>query len=180
VTASSLKKLLLKMESGLNTNAIAFIGLCNEYCICVENARESERGEFISAMLRLLPRLYISATDLRTGTSDDFDAYLDNVLDEDYYEAVRRHMESLMGADDVYLEVFEEDMKYSDTPVSASIAEGLADIFQALYNFINTIRDATDETVAVAMCGIREDFKSYWSATLCNVLRALNHLKMNE
>ncbi len=89
-------------------------------------------------------------------------------------------MEELMGADDVYLEVFEEDMKYSDTPVAASISEGLADIFQALYNFINTIRDATDETMQVALLGIRDDFRAYWSATLCNVLRALNHLKMND
>lgn len=168
------------MENNLNTNAIAFIGLCNEFCIAVENARESERDEFIDSMLRLLPRIYISATDLRTDTLEEADAYIDNVLDEDYYESVRRNMESLMGADDVYLEVFEEDMKYSDTPVAASISEGLADIFQALYNFINTIRDATDLTVATALLGIRDDFRAYWSAPLCNVLRALNRIKMNE
>lgn len=168
------------MDSSLNTNAIAFIGLCNEYCVCVENAREMERDEFINSMLRLLPRLYISATDLRVDTLNDEDAYIDNVLDEDFYDAMRRHMETLMGADDVYLEVFEEDMKYSDTPVSASVAEGLADIFQALYNFINTIRDATDETMTVALLGIKDDFKAYWSSTLCNVLRALNHIKMTE
>lgn len=168
------------MGNSLSTNAIAFIGLCNEFCIAVENARESERGDFIDNMLRLLPRIYISATDLRTDGMQDEAAYIDNVLEEDYYESVRRNMESLLGEDDVYLEVFEEDMKYSDTPVAASISEGLADIFQALYNFINTIRDATDETMAAALCGIKDDFRAYWSAPLCNVLRALNHLKMNE
>ncbi len=40
-----------------------------------------------------------------------------------------------MGEDDVFLETFEEDMKYSDTPVAASVSESLADIFQPLYNF---------------------------------------------
>ena len=85
-----------------------------------------------------------------------------------------------MAEDDTYLEVFEEDMKYSDTPVSASIAEGLADIFQALYNFINTVRDSTDEVTAMAILAVRDDFKAYWSATLCNVLRALNHLAYNQ
>lgn len=167
------------MENCLNTNAIAFIGLCNEYCVAVENSRESERGEFIDHILRLLPRIYIAASDLRTDSTDE-EPYIDNILEEDYYEAVRRNMEALMGADDVYLEVFEEDMKYSDTPVAASISEGLADIFQALYNFINTIRDATDETVQLALLGIRDDFRAYWSSTLCNVLRAVNHLKMND
>ncbi len=168
------------MESALNTNSIAFIGLCNEYCMAVENARETERADFIENMLRLLPRLYISATDLRVDTLDETDAYIDSALDEDYYDSVRRGMEELMGADDVYLEVFEEEMKYSDTPVAASVSESLADIFQALYNFINTIRDATDETVQVAIIGIRDDFRTYWSATLCNVLRALNRIRMNE
>ena len=168
------------MESKLNTNAIAFIGLCNEFCVAVENARECERAEFIDHMLRILPRIYIAASDLTVDTDSPFDAYIDNVLEEDYYEALRRNMEALMGADDVYLEVFEEDMKYSDTPVAASISEGLADIFQVLYNFINTIRDTTDETIQVALLGIKDDFRAYWSATLCNVLRAVNHLKMND
>lgn len=166
------------METSLNTNAIAFIGLCNEYCVAIEHAGETEAEEFIDNMLRLLPRIYIAASDLRDDLDDYGDAYIDNALDEDYYDSVRRGMESLLGADDTYLEVFEEDMKYSDTPVAASISESLADIFQVLFNFISTIRDATDETVRVAINSVRDDFKSYWSATLCNVLRALNHLKM--
>ena len=166
------------MDTTLNTNSIAFIGLCNEYCMSVENAREADRSDFINNMLRLLPRIYIAATDLKTDLTDEDEPYLDNTLDEDYYEAVRRNMESLFGEDDIYLEVFEEDMKYSDTPVAASIAEGLADIFQVLFIFIITIRDATVQTVGVAILIVRVDFRAYWSATLCNLLRALNHLKM--
>lgn len=166
------------MDTTLNTNSIALIGLCNEYCMSVESAREADRSDFINNMLRLLPRIYIAATDLKTDLTDEDEPYLDNTLDEDYYEAVRRNMESLFGEDDIYLEVFEEDMKYSDTPVAASIAEGLADIFQVLFNFISTIRDATDQTVGVAILSVRDDFRAYWSATLCNLLRALNHLKM--
>ena len=50
----------------MNTNAIAFIGLCNEYCTALETAAETERGAFVDKMLRLLPRLYIAATDLKT------------------------------------------------------------------------------------------------------------------
>ncbi len=161
----------------LSTNSIAFIGLCNEYCVAVEGARDDDRDSFVNAMLRLLPRIYIAATDLRSTLIDDEEAYVEQALDEDYYEAARRNIERLLGPDDVYLEVFEEDMKYSDTPVAASVSEGLADIFQVLFNFISTIRDATDETVALAIQAVSEDFRSYWSGTLCNVLRALNHIR---
>lgn len=163
-------------DSILNTNAIAFIGLCNEYCGALENAPEVESEEFVEHMLKLLPRLYIAATDLTVNYVEDEEPYIENVLDEDYYDSIRRSVEMLMGEHDTYLEVFEEDMKYSDTPVAASISEQLADIFQVLFNFINTVRDATDEVVAIAILSVRDDFRSYWSATLCNVLRALNHL----
>jgi hypothetical protein len=166
------------MDTTLNTNSIAFIGLCNEYCVAVEQARETDRDEFISNMLRLLPRIYIAASDLAVPSFHDDEAYLDNALDEDYYDALRRNMEALIGEEDTYLEVFEEDMKYSDTPVAASISEGLADIFQVLFNFISTIRDTNDETVSLALLSVRDDFRAYWSATLCNILRALNHIKM--
>lgn len=167
------------MDTSLNTNSIAFIGLCNEYCISIENAKETARDAFIDNMLRLLPRIYIAATDLQIDILEEDDQFIENILDEDYYDALRRNMEVLLGEDDVYLEVFEEDMKYSDTPVAASISEGLSDLFQVLYNFINTIRDSTDATVKLALVNVKDDFRSYWSATLCNVLRALNHLKMN-
>ncbi|MBD5180056.1 MAG: DUF5063 domain-containing protein, partial [Bacteroidales bacterium] len=129
---------------------------------------------------KLLPRLYIAATDLTVNFIEDEEPYLDNALDEDYYESIRRNVENLMGEHDVYLEVFEEDMKYSDTPVSASISEGLADIFQVLFNFLNTVRDSTDEVTAMAILSVRDDFRSYWSMTLCNVLRALNHIAYNQ
>ena len=62
------------MDTTLNTNSIAFIGLCNEYCMSVENAREADRSDFINNMLRLLPRIYIAATDLKTDLTDEDDA----------------------------------------------------------------------------------------------------------
>ncbi|MBD5228503.1 MAG: DUF5063 domain-containing protein [Bacteroidales bacterium] len=164
----------------LNPNAIAFTGLANEYCQAVENARGYEQGDFVRTMLKLLPRLYITASDLTIDDVDEFDAYIDPALEEDYYDSVRRNMEEVFGEDDIYLEVFEEDMKFSDTPVSASISEGLADIFQVLYNYLATVRDTTDETVKLALVSVRDDFKSYWSSTLCNVLRALNAIAVRE
>lgn len=162
----------------MDSNAIVFVGLCDEYCRTLEGAREMERNDFIPKMLKLLPRLYISATDIPQAVEsfEQEDFYIDQALEEDYYDSIRRNVEQLLGEDDVYLEVFEEDMKYSDTPVAASISEGLADLFQVFFNFINTIRDTTDETVALAMQSVAEDFRGYWSQTLCNTLRALNHL----
>lgn len=164
----------------LNTNALAFIALCNEYCIAIENARENDKDEFVKSMLRLLPRLYISATDLNVDVADEDEAYLESILEEDYYESVRRGVENLMGPEDVYLEVFEEDMKYSETPIGASISEGLADIFQVLYNFISMIKDAPEHLIPFSLVAVKDEFKGYWSRILCNVLRALNNIRFSD
>lgn len=110
---------------------------------------------------------------------DDDDAYYGSYIDEDYYNSVRRHMGQLLGPDDVFLETFEEDMKYSDTPIAASVAECLADIFQPLYNFISIVKDTEGEQLEGAYRHAHEEFAAYWSQTLCNVLRALNHIYYN-
>ncbi len=165
------------IDTQLQPNQLAFIALSNEYCQAIETASEMEPTEFIDAMLRLLPRLYISATDLSEPMIIDEATYLPSTLDEEYYDAVRRGMEMQLGEDDSYLEVFEEDMKYSDTPISASISENLADIFQVLYNFTDSIKDATTEHIVQMLEAVKEDFGSYWSRVLCNVLRAINAIK---
>ncbi len=108
---------------------------------------------------------------------DGSDMYMQEALDEDYYDSVRRGVESVMGEDDTYLDVFEEDMKYSDTPISASVAEGCADLFQVFYNYLETVREAPTELVEEATETLREDFAQYWARTLCNVLRAVNAVR---
>ena len=162
----------------LAPNSLAFIALCNEYCQAIEHARESTRDEFVATMLRQITRIYISASDLKP--EEDMlgdEAYIDNVLDEQYYDSLRRHIENLLGEDDSYLEVFEEDMKYSDTPIAASISEDLCDIFQVMYNLLDVVRDAPDELVQASLVAAKEDFETYWSRPLCNVFRALNNLR---
>lgn len=163
-------------DTHLAPNTLAFIALCNEYCQAVEQASETDRADFVDAMLRLLPRLYIAATDIPQSAIETEYVTAD-ALDEDYYDAMRRGMEALFGADDTYLDAMEEDMRYSDTPIAASISEGLADIFQVAYNFVETVRDAPQSVIVEAVEAVREDFGQYWSRRLCNALRAINAIK---
>lgn len=164
----------------LSPNSLAFIALCNEFCFAVENVGDTAPADFVANMVRLLPRIYISASDLKPSMLlSEEEAYIESYLDEDYYESVCRQIEMLLGPDDVYLEVFEEDMKYSDTPIGMSVAEGIADIFQVLYNFIVMVKDAPEEAVNAALVAVKDDFDSYWSQRVCNLMRPLNHLRFS-
>ena len=128
----------------------------------VENAAESEPQEFVARMIRILPSLYSEFTDIVADDSGCRNEDSDPEREEEW---------------DMYGKVaIEEDMKYSDTPIAASVSESLADIFQPLYNFISVVKDTDGEQLEGAYRHCHEEFEAYWSQTLCNVLRALNHI----
>lgn len=167
-------------EKQVRTRLVNIVALANNYCVALEHAREQERADFVIEILDYLPRIYWEFSDLQTPPSIEEEIYMPEFVDEDYYESIRRGVGELMGEEDVFLETFEEDMKYSDTPIAASISESLADIFQDLYNFVAAVRDSDGDMLVEAFTACKENFIAGWSQTLCNVLRALNHLRYNR
>ena len=163
----------------LSPTSLAFIALANEYCQLVENCGDYGCEGMVEALTKLLPRIYITVTDLEPNL-DYFDAFISQSLDEPSYNIVRGNLSALLGEDDVYLEVFIEDMKYSDTPIATSISENLADLYQEFYNMVASLRDLnTDEQRQIlGMC--KENFFEYWGQILCNVLRALHSLSVTN
>ena len=166
-------------NSKLAPNSLAFIALSNEFCSAIENAMEFEKEDFVAKMLKMLPRIYMTVTDIDIEESNE-DYYALPYLDESVYDNLRSQLAALMGEDDVFLETFEEDMKYSDAPGSATISEDLADIYQQLYNFVASVRDVDTEAINSIIITCKEDFASYWGQTLCNVLRALHSVFYNK
>ena len=55
---------------------------------------------------------------------------------EEIYEYQRDTISKLLGADDDYLDVFIEDMVYSETALKSSISEDLCDIYQDIKDFL--------------------------------------------
>lgn len=160
----------------LEPNELAFIALTNEYCQVIENVSKGiSRDVFVKTMIKLLPRIYISANDLDMNPMAN--AYIDPSLDETTYEQVREAIAQVMTDEDIYLEVFLYDMKYSDTPISASISENLADLYQEFYNLVRAVEYANtnDQSDLLGLC--YENFTDYWGQTLVNVMRALHNVR---
>lgn len=157
---------------------IGIVALCADYCRTLETSGDYTLEEFTGKILNLLPRIFIAFREVSPDETLLLEEgeYFESYVDEDFYESIRRNLESLFGPDDTFLETFEENMKYSDTPIAASISECLADIFQPLFNFVSIVRDTEGEKLQEAYRECRDEFDSYWSQTLCNVLRALNFL----
>lgn len=161
----------------LTNNALAVIALANEYCQAAEQAADVMPAEFVGKMVKILPRIYIAVNDLPSDSEYESDYAFDAMhLDEAYYNEVRSAIAATLGEDDSYLDTFHEDMKYSDSPIAATVSEGLADIFQVLYNFVEDVREADPEQTMGHLHDLREQFVEYWSDTLCNVMRPLNQI----
>lgn len=169
------------MDSHIRTRLMAITAIAARYCRILENCRDLQRQELIREIASILPRIYLEFIDLVPDRNDTEESYPDSMsaisyIDEDYYESIRRNLETVIGEEDTFLDTFEEDMKYSDTPIAASISESLADIFQPLYNFISAVKDSDGEQAETAYMECHDNFVQYWSQTLCNVMRPINRI----
>lgn len=163
----------------IRTRLINLVALCADYCTAVENCRDIERDDLINALVGYIPRIYFEFHDIDAGESASLDEWgtgLSEHLDEEQYEEVRMSLAVVFGEDDTYLETFEKDMKYSDTPIATTVSENLADIYQPLYDFVVEVKESEGDNLEEAYRVCKEGFREYWSQILCNVLRVLNYL----
>ena len=168
----------MKSSAAFDKNTVEFVTVAAEYCAFLEQIFDKEPKRVVDVLCKLLPLVYLKATMLPEAEPEGL--YLEESVTEADYEEIRTRMAQKLGEYDDYLEVFEEDMKYSDTPVRKCISEDLADIYQALRNFVQSYRSGLDEvmTEAVAVCA--EGFRTYWGQTLANTLRAVHNVRYSS
>lgn len=157
----------------------SLITMARDYCVNLENAHRFTRRELVEIMTVSLPAIYLDFIKLDENELTDGEAYdyLPQYLTEEAYEEVRAGVARVMADEDMYLETVTENMKYSDTPIAVSIAEGLTDIYQDLFNCVTAIQMSEGLQTPEALRVCKENFNQYWGQTLCNVLRALNPLR---
>ena len=157
-------------------NTVEFVTVAAEYCGFLERINEVSRSSFVDKTLKLLPLLYLKASLLpaceRTSYVDP-----ETFVTETDYEVLRSTIGTLMAEADDYLEVFLEDMAYSDTPIKQNISENLADLYQVLKNFICVYQLGLDYTMNDALAICKEGFNDYWGQILVNVMRALHQVR---
>lgn len=159
-------------------NTVEFVTVAAEFCAYLERAESLRRKDFVDTILKILPLLYIKASMLPECEMMS-DTEPETFVTEDDYEVLRYSLASLMADKDDYLEVFMQDMQYSDTPITRLISEDLADIYQDIKNFVSVFQLGFDETMHDSLALCRDNFALYWGQTLVNTMRALHSVKFN-
>ncbi|WP_300726621.1 DUF5063 domain-containing protein [uncultured Bacteroides sp.] len=161
-------------------NTVEFVTVAAEFCGFLERTTEVKRSDFIDKALKLLPLLYLKASLLpKGGRVDEFDEPETFVTEGDY-ERIRGSVAALMGELDDYLDVFLDDMAFSDTPIRQTISENLADIYQVLKDFICVYQLGLDKTMNDALVICEERFAEYWGQCLVNAMRALHDVRYSR
>ena len=159
-------------------NTVEFVTVAAEFCAYIERSNEHDRKDFVDTLLKLLPLLYIKAQMLPDEEKIS-DEEQQDFVSEDSYVIVRMTIFDLLADKDSYLDVFVSDMKYSDTPVTKSISEDIADIYQDIKNFVSLFQIGINETMHDAIIECNEHFRQYWGQTLVNTMRALHDIRYN-
>jgi hypothetical protein len=159
--------------------AIEFVTVAVQLCIYLEQLTEQEKPELVDKMLTLLPLLYLKAR-LVPKSEQELDGYPEQFVTEQEYEDVRQMIAAKLGADDTYLEVYMEDMRYSDEPITAFISENIADIYQEMKDLACNYQTQNESVMNDALVACLEAFEQHWGQKLLNVLRPLHALSLSN
>lgn len=173
--------LIMKKESQtiFDKNVIEFVTVAAEFCAFLERAEHMKQNTFIDTSLKILPLLYLKASMLPKCEAIG-DEVPETYVTEETYEILRYNLAELMGEKDDYLDVFVQDMVYSDQPIKKSISEDLADIYQDIKDFIFVFQLGLNETMNDSLAICQENFGMLWGQKLVNTLRALHDVKYNQ
>ena len=162
-----------------NKNVLDFVAVAVQFCAILEKDEVQPRAEWIDNMLKLLPLLYVKAS-LLPETWLVEDEELPTFVKEGDYMRVGNQVVTIMGEDDTYLDVFMDEMKYSDTPLSAFVSENMADIYQDIRNFVSVYQFELTDQMNDAVFECTRTFREYWGQKLVNILRPLHALKYSD
>ena len=157
---------------------VSFITQSALFCVYLEQQEQPIKSDFIEKMLYLLPLLYLKARLLPKAT-EEMDGYPERFVTEYEYESMRQAIAQKLGSDDAYLEVFVEDMRYSDEPITAFISENIADIYQEVKDLACNYQTREEAVMNDALVSCLEAFEQHWGQKLLNVLRPLHTLSLH-
>ena len=161
-----------KEEKIYSTEVIDFIKTSNDFCKLVENSFSMKRSGLLKELQLLLPLLYYRSLKLPVVESVLEDGN-EKFVTEEQYEALGSGLALKLGYLDDYPEVIDPGAIY-DSPVTCSLSEDLADIFQELKDFLTLFQIGTNEMMNDAIWETRMNFDNYWGQKLLNGLRMIH------
>ena len=160
-------------------DTLEFVQVAAEYCALLERTTDDGQlttEDLVGTLLKLLPLLYMKVQLLPEVDTEGAFVPDDQVTEEDY-NFVRDNVYRLLHEHDEYeLLVWDEDMQTEESRW-CSVSEGLADIYQALRNFVAVYQQRLEPCMLDAIWQLKGNFELYWGQTLLDTLRQLHRIR---
>jgi hypothetical protein len=165
---------------GLNSlvyskNVIELITVANEFCSFLERADEMDSADFRNRLQKMLPLLYLKAS-LLPNFEFEAEDELEKYVTEVDYNLIQQKILAHTGAGDDYQEIFIQGMQFSESALTSSIAENVADIYQDVKDLVMSFRTMDEEVMEQALGESQTNFAHIWGQKLVNCLRAVHNL----
>lgn len=160
---------------GYSKEVIEFVAVAKEFCDFIETASQMEQKDFILRLQKFIPLIYLKGS-LLPVCECDTEGLREDCVSEDDYNNLYAEIHRLLGEHDEYLEVFDDNMQYSEIPVVNSISEKVCDIYQDLKNFAESFRCGIPEVIEEALWVLNNNFELYWGKACAGALRAVHHV----
>ena len=159
-------------------NVVEFITVANEYCMFTEKAENYTKEDIIHYMLKICPLLYLKGALLPASNESEFEI-TERYVNEEHWDTVYKALNKVLGKDDIYFTLGFNDTG-EHTPVMASIADNLTDIYQDLKDFLMLYQKGTHAAKENAVAECRSLFEKHWGKRLVNAHCALHNLVFKE
>lgn len=163
----------IKSDPAYSRIVVEFVAVANEYCKYAEHASEIKGDEMLRILQRLLPFLYLKAS-LLPKLEPFFEDGNEKFIKESDWFRIHDTFKEKFGTANDYLEVFDEKINDSESPVMSSLAENMADMYQDLKDFLLLYQTGTSEVMNDAIWECRMNFEDFWGQKLVNSMRAIH------
>ena len=156
-------------------SVVEFVRIAGDFCRLLETCSEKKREDFILSIQRLLPELYLRLLQL-PDTESVLDEDMEKFVSEDDWNEIHDNVRRKLSGYDSYDEVFDPVRQETEDPVSASLSENFADIFQDLKNFLLNYGRGDNDIMNDAIWECKQNFEAFWGQKLVNALRAVHNI----
>lgn len=160
-------------EPVYSRTVVEFVAVGNEFCKYAERASELKGDELLKILQRILPLLYLKAS-LLPELSPFFEDGNEKFVTETDWNRVYGNLRERFGTADDYVDFVDDKVKDYEGPVTSSISENLADVYQDVKDFLLLYQTGTSEVMNDAIFECRQNFENIWGQTLLNALRAIH------
>jgi hypothetical protein len=160
-------------------NILEFVTVANEYCNFLEEATSFEKKDFIDRTLKILPLLYLKGS-LLPDTQKANEEENEQFVTEYDWSFIRSGIQAILNDDDTYIDNYDLEMNELPEPVTYSLSEHLADIYQDLKNFIEIYKLGNEALSNDAIYDCSKNFKYYWGIKALHTLRIFHFLLYNK